>query len=194
MAYFGDTLSHAALLGVALGFALDVSPALAVTVGCLLLAGSRFELGGWFHLGLLGAAAKLSGSRPLVWLAQLYTTVVRGVPDLKRRMDAVLADFPALADRLCAADQRIQDFLDDYLADTGLQPRLPLLLQREAAAFWLSEHPEFPDQEFAALLQPTEWPALLGEYLPEPEPSPQLCFDFALTRSPASAQRWQPGQ
>ncbi|MBD1588327.1 zinc ABC transporter permease subunit ZnuB [Pseudomonas typographi] len=38
MAYFGDTLSHAALLGVALGFALDVSPTLAVTVGCLLLA------------------------------------------------------------------------------------------------------------------------------------------------------------
>ena len=33
-------------------------------------------------LGLLGAAAKLSGSRPLVWLAQLYTTVVRGVPEL----------------------------------------------------------------------------------------------------------------
>ena len=30
-----------------------------------------------------------------------------------------------LADRLCAADQRIQDFLDDYLADTGLQPKLP---------------------------------------------------------------------
>ncbi|MFF7707211.1 zinc ABC transporter permease subunit ZnuB [Pseudomonas sp. NPDC007930] len=38
MAYFGDTLSHAALLGVALGFVLDVSPTLAVTVGCLLLA------------------------------------------------------------------------------------------------------------------------------------------------------------
>ncbi|UFH49422.1 zinc ABC transporter permease subunit ZnuB [Pseudomonas sp. KNUC1026] len=38
MAYFGDTLSHAALLGVALGLALDVSPALAVTAGCLLLA------------------------------------------------------------------------------------------------------------------------------------------------------------
>ncbi len=38
MAYFGDTLSHAALLGVAMGFALDVSPALAVTIGCLLLA------------------------------------------------------------------------------------------------------------------------------------------------------------
>ncbi|KQQ53696.1 hypothetical protein ASF84_17970 [Pseudomonas sp. Leaf127] len=38
MAYFGDTLSHAALLGVALGFLLDISPTLAVTVGCLLLA------------------------------------------------------------------------------------------------------------------------------------------------------------
>jgi zinc transport system permease protein len=38
MAYFGDTLSHAALLGVALGLMLDVSPTLAVTVGCVLLA------------------------------------------------------------------------------------------------------------------------------------------------------------
>ncbi len=38
MAYFGDTLSHAALLGVALGLMLDVNPMLAVTVGCVLLA------------------------------------------------------------------------------------------------------------------------------------------------------------
>jgi len=27
-----------------------------LSLGCLLLAGNRFELGGWFHLGLLGAA------------------------------------------------------------------------------------------------------------------------------------------
>ena len=33
-------------------------------------------------LGLLGAAAKLSGQRPLVILATAYTTVVRGVPEL----------------------------------------------------------------------------------------------------------------
>ncbi len=33
-------------------------------------------------LGLLGAVAKLSGRRVLVSLASLYTTVVRGVPDL----------------------------------------------------------------------------------------------------------------
>lgn len=38
MAYFGDTLSHAALLGVALGLLLDISPALAVTLCCVLLA------------------------------------------------------------------------------------------------------------------------------------------------------------
>lgn len=30
-----------------------------------------------------------------------------------------------LADRLCAADGRIQNWLDDYLADTGVTPRLP---------------------------------------------------------------------
>jgi zinc transport system permease protein len=38
MAYFGETLSHAALLGVALGLLLDVHPTLAVIAGCLLLA------------------------------------------------------------------------------------------------------------------------------------------------------------
>ena len=38
MAYFGDTLSHAALLGVAMGFLMDVSPTIAVTGGCLILA------------------------------------------------------------------------------------------------------------------------------------------------------------
>ncbi len=33
-------------------------------------------------IGLLGAAAKLSGRRPLVWAATFYTTVVRGIPEL----------------------------------------------------------------------------------------------------------------
>ena len=33
-------------------------------------------------LGLLGATAKLSGKKPLVWLATLYTTVIRGIPEL----------------------------------------------------------------------------------------------------------------
>lgn len=38
MAYFGDTLAHAALLGVALGFLFDISPTLSVALCCVLLA------------------------------------------------------------------------------------------------------------------------------------------------------------
>ncbi len=56
---------------------------LAILLGSLLTVGvSLASLAVATLLGLLGAAAKLSGSRPLVWLAQLYTTVVRGVPEL----------------------------------------------------------------------------------------------------------------
>lgn len=33
-------------------------------------------------LGLVGATAKLSGKKPLVWISTLYTTVVRGIPEL----------------------------------------------------------------------------------------------------------------
>jgi len=32
--------------------------------------------------GLLGAAARLSDSRPLRWAAEIYTTVIRGLPEL----------------------------------------------------------------------------------------------------------------
>ena len=39
MAYFGAALAHAVLLGVALGFLLDIEPTLAILVICLLLAG-----------------------------------------------------------------------------------------------------------------------------------------------------------
>lgn len=46
-----------------------------------------------------------------------------------------------LAHNLCGADQRIQDFLDAYLADTGLQPQLPrttLVLDQAGLARGLS--------------------------------------------------------
>ncbi|MBM6551562.1 ABC transporter permease [Marinomonas ostreistagni] len=33
-------------------------------------------------LGLLGASAKLSGIKPLQWIANFYTTIIRGVPEL----------------------------------------------------------------------------------------------------------------
>ena len=59
-AYYGSIL-HGALLTVAVSLA-----ALAVAV----------------LLGLLGAAAKLSGRRALVLPATLYTTVIRGIPEL----------------------------------------------------------------------------------------------------------------
>ena len=39
MAYFGEALAHAVLLGVALGFLLDIAPTLAILLVCLLLAG-----------------------------------------------------------------------------------------------------------------------------------------------------------
>lgn len=44
MAYFGDTLAHSALLGVALGFLLQVDPTLAVMAVCLLVAVLLFFL------------------------------------------------------------------------------------------------------------------------------------------------------
>lgn len=46
-----------------------------------------------------------------------------------------------LAHRLCPADQRIQDFLDDYLADASVQPQLPhqtLILDQAGLARGLS--------------------------------------------------------
>ncbi|MDO9159856.1 MAG: ABC transporter permease subunit, partial [Burkholderiaceae bacterium] len=33
-------------------------------------------------LGLMGAMAKLSGHKPAVWLATVYSTLIRGIPDL----------------------------------------------------------------------------------------------------------------
>lgn len=54
-----------------------------ILLGALLtVAVSLLSLAVSIVLGLLGATAKLSGRRPLVALATLYTTVVRGVPEL----------------------------------------------------------------------------------------------------------------
>ncbi|WP_129211805.1 zinc ABC transporter permease subunit ZnuB [Candidatus Pseudomonas adelgestsugas] len=44
MAYFGDTLSHATLLGLAIGVLLDINPTISVIIGCLLLAMSLVTL------------------------------------------------------------------------------------------------------------------------------------------------------
>ena len=33
-------------------------------------------------LGLAGATAKLSSHKPLIWLGGIYSTIIRGIPDL----------------------------------------------------------------------------------------------------------------
>ncbi|SBS25960.1 Histidine transport system permease protein HisQ [Marinomonas spartinae] len=58
---FGDQLLQGALITVELAMA---------------------SLGVGLVLGLLGAAAKLSSIAPLRWLATIYTTIVRGIPEL----------------------------------------------------------------------------------------------------------------
>jgi arginine/ornithine transport system permease protein len=56
---------------------------LSILQGALLTVGvSMAALGVAILLGLLGAAAKLSGRPVLVALANVYTTVIRGVPEL----------------------------------------------------------------------------------------------------------------
>lgn len=57
--------------------------------------------------------------------------------------------------------------------------RVPAILDRQAAAFWLTEPPEFPEAELAMLLQDSSCHALLAEAVPVPEESPQLAFAFA---------------
>jgi polar amino acid transport system permease protein len=64
-------------------------------------------------LGLLGAAAKLGGNPVLLWLAELYTTVVRAVPELLLIILLFYAGTTALNDvlaRLGFAAVRINAF------------------------------------------------------------------------------------
>ena len=61
MSQYYESILHGALLTVAVSLA-----ALAVAI----------------LLGLMGAAAKLSGRVPLVALATVYTTIIRGIPEL----------------------------------------------------------------------------------------------------------------
>ena len=76
MAYFGDTLAHSGLLGVALGMALQVNPQLGVAATCLLIAIALVLLQRQRVLAtdtLLGILAHTSLSLGLVTLAFLET-------------------------------------------------------------------------------------------------------------------------
>ncbi|AWK86106.1 metal ABC transporter permease [Azospirillum thermophilum] len=76
MAYFGDTLSHSALLGVTLGFLLGVNPMIGVVAVCVSLALALVALQGRRTLAsdtLLGILSHGSLSLGLVALAFLET-------------------------------------------------------------------------------------------------------------------------
>ena len=78
MAYFGETLSHAALLGVAMGLWLEISPTLAVIAGCLLLALALLGLQGRQALAsdtLLGMLAPTTLALGLVTMSLLDVRV-----------------------------------------------------------------------------------------------------------------------
>ena len=79
MAYFGDTLAHSGLLGVALGALLQVNPQLSVMVTCLLLALTLVLLQRQRRLAtdtLLGILAHAALSLGLVALAFMETVRV----------------------------------------------------------------------------------------------------------------------
>lgn len=79
MAYFGDTLAHSGLLGVALGVLLGMDPGLTVVLGCLLLALLLVLLERQQRLAtdtLLGILAHTSLSLGIVALASLTTVRV----------------------------------------------------------------------------------------------------------------------
>ena len=60
-----------------------------------------------------------------------------------------------------------------------IHDRMPVILGRYESSFWLGEHAEFPETEFAAMLQTPSLHTLTIETVIEPEPSPQLSLVFA---------------
>lgn len=79
MAYFGNALSHAALLGVALGFALDINPTLGVLLACIgmALAMAGLERQTWLSTdSLLGILAHASFAAGLLALSAMDTVRV----------------------------------------------------------------------------------------------------------------------
>lgn len=61
----------------------------------------------------------------------------------------------------------------------GIHHRMPVILNRDERSFWLEEHAEFPDTEFAAMLQTASGDALMMEAIIEKAPSPQMSLAFA---------------
>lgn len=62
-------------------------------------------------LGLLGALAKLSTFKPARWLATLYTTVIRGIPDLVLMMLLFFGGQVLLNNSLTALNEKLNSWL-----------------------------------------------------------------------------------
>lgn len=60
-----------------------------------------------------------------------------------------------------------------------IHTRMPVILDRDESNFWLDEYDEFPDTEFAAILQTPSRHALTTEAVVEEVASPQLSLIFA---------------
>ncbi|NTV72203.1 MAG: SOS response-associated peptidase [Azonexaceae bacterium] len=60
-----------------------------------------------------------------------------------------------------------------------IHSRMPVILDRDESSFWLSDHADFPEAEFAAILDTPSRHALTMEAIIEAEPSPQLSLAFA---------------
>ena len=76
MAYFGDTLAHSALLGIALGFVMGINPNIGVVIVCVALALVLTSMQGRQHIAddtLLGIFSHSALSVGLVALAFMQT-------------------------------------------------------------------------------------------------------------------------
>jgi putative SOS response-associated peptidase YedK len=89
-------------------------------------------------------------------------------------MFAGIFDHHPLAGTTCAILTTTADATVSRIHD-----RMPVILSREESSFWLSEHEEFPETEFTAMLQTPSRQALTIEAVIEEAPSPQLSLVFA---------------
>ena len=88
-------------------------------------------------------------------------------------MFAGIFDHHPLAGTTCAILTTAADATVSRIHD-----RMPVILGHDEGSFWLSEHEEFPEAEFAALLQTPSLHTLTIEEVIEEEPSPQLSLIF----------------
>jgi len=95
-------------------------------------------------------------------------------PAGKALMFAGIFDHHPLAGTTCAILTTAADETVSRIHD-----RMPLILDRDEGRFWLSDHAEFPEAEFEAILQMPSRQPLNIEAIVEEAPSPQLSLAFS---------------